>query len=197
MGIRVAVVDDDDVRRRGLIELLDERRTDDQSPGVAVVEAIRARRSPCQTRVIVRTGQFFDDAVRRRMREADADADYFFHRSELQDVAAIRDVVLPDRLRPGVPDEADPAGIQRLGVGRASRVNHAVSTAIDTGLMEAISERDLPSRALARRRRFDETARPYPMHSNGTVPDRNQSDPSLPQIAGFLQWATRAKSPSR
>ena len=81
MVIRVAVVDDDDVSRRGLVELLgdhaevaggaglthvtrrdlggpvgpvdvaivdacDERRTDDQFPGVAVVEAIRRRRSP-------------------------------------------------------------------------------------------------------------------------------------------------------
>ena len=25
-------------------------------------------------------------------------------------------------------------------------------------------------------------------------PDRNQTDPSMPQIARFLQWATRAKT---
>jgi CheY-like chemotaxis protein len=155
MVIRVAVVDDDDVSRRGLVELLgeqpdvhvvaalthleavtwtqrwdvvdvaivdacDERRSDDQFPGVSVVEGIRARRSRDETRVIVRTGQFFDDAVRRRMREADAD--YFFHRSELQDVSALRAVVLhPERFRSGVPDVADPSGMLRLGVGRRCR----------------------------------------------------------------------------
>jgi DNA-binding NarL/FixJ family response regulator len=154
MVIRVAVVDDDDVSRRGLVELLgeqpdvhvvaalthleavtwtqrwdvvdvaivdacDERRSDDQFPGVSVVEGIRARRSRDETRVIVRTGQFFDDAVRRRMREADAD--YFFHRSELQDVSALRAVVLhPERFRSGVPDVADPSGMLRPLPSRAA-----------------------------------------------------------------------------
>jgi DNA-binding NarL/FixJ family response regulator len=229
MVIRVAVVDDDDVSRRGLVELLgeqpdvhvvaalthleavtwtqrwdvvdvaivdacDERRSDDQFPGVSVVEGIRARRSRDETRVIVRTGQFFDDAVRRRMREADAD--YFFHRSELQDVSALRAVVLhPERFRSGVPDVADPSGMLRLGVGRTTRVNQAVAAAVEGGLVEAVSDRSTGSRSLARRRHsFNQTARLCPMNSDGTVPDRNQTDPSMPQIARFLQWATRTKT---
>ncbi len=228
MVVRVAVVDDDEVSRRGLVELLneqaevevvglthvtavtwteewdgmdvaivdacDERRTDDQFPGVAVVEAIRRRRGADRTRVIVRTGQFFDDAVRHRMREARAD--YFFHRSELRDVESLRDVVLhPERFRPGVPDIARPDAVLRLGVGPSTRVNSAVTAAVENGMIELAPGRPVRSRSLARRRhRFNETARLFPLNSDGTVPDRNQTDPSMPQIARFLQWATRSKT---
>ena len=227
--VRVVVVDDDDVTRRGLVELLgdqpeieitgvlnhieavrwtdewarvdvamvdacDERRTDDQFPGVAVVEQIRRYRRSQETLVIVRTGQFFDDAVRRRMGEARAD--YFFHRSELQDAEDLRAVVLhPDRFRPGVPELNDPAAVLRYGVSRATRVNEAVARALQGGLGHPAPIRSARSRALIRQRtEFNKTARLVPINADGTEPDRNQRDPSMPQITRFLDWATRAKT---
>jgi CheY-like chemotaxis protein len=225
---RVAVVDDDDVTRRGLVELLDdqpeievvgalthgqalgweeewhevdvavvdacdERRVDDHFPGVAVVDQIRRHQGAAWTTVVVRTGHFFDDAVRRRMGEARAD--YFFHRSELQDVADLRDVVLhPERFRCGVPEVADPATLLGLGVNRNTRVNEAVTVAVQSGLGSEATLRTPRSRTRTRRRReFNQVARLAPMNSDGTVPDRNQSEPSMPQIARFLEWATRSK----
>src|SRR5579863_4039081 len=65
-----------------LVDAADERQKVDQFPGVSVVEAIRGHGGD-QTAVIVVTGHFFDDAVRRRMREAGAD--YFYNRVEVHD----------------------------------------------------------------------------------------------------------------
>jgi CheY-like chemotaxis protein len=132
---RVIVVDDDDISRRGLGELLadhpaldvggvlslhaalewdghwhdvdvvivdaaEKGRLDDHGAGVAVVEHVRrmaARHTPV---IIVVTGHFFDDAVRRRMREADAD--FIYHRSEVQDTASLYAAILhPDAARAG------------------------------------------------------------------------------------------------
>ena len=232
MTRRVAVVDDDDVNRRGLVGLLDdqvgidvvaalthdqalgwseewdrvdvaivdacdERQPVDHFPGVAVVRGIRRRRTSEQTTVIVRTGQFFDDAVRRRMGEARAD--YFFHRSELQDAADIRDVVLhPDRFRHGVPECADDEALVQLGVSRSSRVNDAVEGAIATGLaLDATAGVPRGRTRTRQRRQFNDAARLSAMNSDGTVPDRNQPDPSLPQIRRFMAWATRVKTVGR
>jgi len=154
MRKRVVVVDDDDISRRGLTELLadrpelevagslvhdealewdtewdtidiaivdaaDSRRDDDHFPGVGVVDHIRRRRSRDQTMVIVLTGHFFDDAVRRRMREAQAD--FFYHRSELQESADLYEAILhPEQARSGVPDGDGPRGPVPTG----SRVGH-------------------------------------------------------------------------
>jgi CheY-like chemotaxis protein len=232
MTRRVAVVDDDDVNRRGLVGLLedqpeievvaalthdqalvwneewdrvdvaivdacDERQPEDHFPGVAVVQGIRRRRTSEQTRVVIRTGQFFDDAVRRRMGEARAD--YFFHRSELQDAADLRDVVLcPERFRRGVPGVADPEVLIRLGVSKESRVNAAVDDARASGLVAAARNPGQRGRTRTRQRQqFNRVARLSAMNSDGTVPDRNQPDPSLPQIRRFLDWATRDKNGGR
>jgi CheY-like chemotaxis protein len=232
MTRRVAVVDDDDVNRRGLVGLLDdqteievvaaltheqalrwdkewdqvdvaivdacdERQPEDHFPGVAVVQCIRRTRTSEQTRVVVRTGQFFDDAVRRRMGEARAD--YFFHRSELQDAQDIRDVVLhPERFRRGVPEVTDPEVLIHLGISRESRVNDAVGDAIATGLVATTRAPGQRGRSRTRQRQqFNRVARLSAMNSDGTLPDRNQADPSLPQIRRFLEWATRDKTGRR
>lgn len=227
MSRRVVIVDDDDISRRGLAELLgdrpeidvvaalthdqarawqeqwdgvdvlvvdaaDDRCQLDQFPGVAVVEAVRRRRRPDQTVVIVVTGHFFNDAVRRRMREARAD--FFYHRSEL--VAAERlyqAVLFPERAGRAVPDPADPEASFRLGVTGATRVNRAVAHATDQGLMAALAERCGLRRRIwqHRRRDFNAQARLNPANADGRPPERAQSDPSLPQIERFLRWATR------
>jgi hypothetical protein len=74
---------------------------------VAVVEHARRLVPGRRLTVIVVTGHFFDDAVRRRMREARAD--FFYHRSEMAEAGALRAAVLrPDRARRAVPAPRDP-----------------------------------------------------------------------------------------
>ncbi len=227
-GIRLVVVDDDDISRAGitailsaveeleivasldhpaaaawgeqwrgvdvvLVDAADERRNDDQFPGVSVVESVRRHRDRRETRVIVLTGHFFDGAVRRRVREAGAD--FFYHRSELADAAALRAAVLRRAGRP-VPEPEDPEEEIRLGVSPHSRVNAAVAHALAEGLPERLAERANPrSRAWERlRREFNRHARLQAMTSDGRLPDRTQDTPSLPQISRFLTWATKVKT---
>ncbi|ETK38127.1 response regulator transcription factor [Microbispora sp. ATCC PTA-5024] len=175
-----------------LVDAADERREGDQFPGVAVVEQVRRHRP--RALVIVFTGHFFDGAVRRRMREAGADL--FFHRGELAEAATLRAVVLGGTGRP-VPGPEDPEEEIRHGVSRRSTVNAAVSHALAADLPGRLAERRNPrSRAWERlRREFNRHAGLHAMTCDGRAPDREQDLPSLPQIARFLRWATRVKSP--
>ncbi|WP_158088627.1 hypothetical protein [Thermoactinospora rubra] len=177
-----------------IVDAADERRRDDQFPGVAVVEAIRRHRTAGQTRIMVVTGHFFDDALRRRMREARADL--FYHRAQLADVAVLYEAVLAAHpVRPAVPGPVDPESMARLGVSRVSTVNRAVAYALDHGIPDRLAVRDSPrSRAWLRLRRdFNAHARLTPVTRDGRVPDRPQDMPSVTQIARFLAWATRVK----
>jgi DNA-binding NtrC family response regulator len=231
MRKRIAIVDDDDISRRGFAELLadrpeleivgmlshteslrwddaewssvdiaivdaaDEREVADHFPGVGVVEAIRSFRSAEQTMVIVVTGHFFDDAVRTRMREAGAD--FFYHRSQFCDVERLYRVLLhPELERAAVPPPQDPEYMFRAGVTPATRINDAIRLARELEVpLESGSGPVRKSRAWFRyRAKFNEVARLNPVNADGTVPDREQREPSLPQIERFLQWATRSKS---
>jgi CheY-like chemotaxis protein len=229
MRKRVVVVDDDDISRRGLTELLadrpeievagslvhddalewdgewnsvdiaivdaaDSRREDDHFPGVGVVDHIRRRRSREQTMVIVLTGHFFDDAVRRRMREAQAD--FFYHRSELQESADLyRAILHPERERFGVPGVLDPETQFRMGVVSGTRINEAVRFSRSSGLEAKLNRRQGDrSRSWSRlRTSFNDVAHLNPVNADGTPPERIQRDPSLTQIERFLSWATRVK----
>lgn len=221
MSLRVAVVDDDDVTRRGtcailgdhpdievvlavshdgatgpwdevdllLVDASDHRRTDDQFPGVGVVEAVRADGHPDCT-IVVLTGVLFDDVVRRRMREAGAD--FYYHRSELADAAKLLDVVLGRVDRCGVPEPIDPEALFRLGITDRTRVNDGILAARDHGLFSgdpSIGKRGVGR--TARRTAFNERARLAPATAHGRPPEREQEAPSLPQIDRFLRWATR------
>ncbi|MBO3748636.1 response regulator transcription factor [Streptosporangiaceae bacterium NEAU-GS5] len=176
-----------------LVDAADDRCGDDHFPGVAVVDLIRRLRGQKEPTVMVLTGHFFDGAVRRRMREAGAD--YFYHRGELADAAALRAAVLDPDGRP-VPDTEDPCEEIKHGVCRHSRVNAAVAYALAEGLPERLADRRDPrSRTWERLRRdFNRQARLTPMTGDGRVPDREQALPSLPQITRFLVWATRVKN---
>jgi len=229
MRKRLVVVDDDDITRRGLTELLadrpeieitasfvhddallwdrqwdsvdiaivdaaDSRRTDDHFPGVEVVDHIRRRRSSDETLIIVLTGHFFDDAVRRRMREAQAD--FFYHRSELQESADLyRAILNPDQNRRGVPEAIDSESQFRLGVVPGTRINEAIRHSQASGLEEKLRSRNRDrSRSWMRMRTsFNEVARLNPVNADGAPPERAQKYPSLTQIERFLTWATRAK----
>ncbi|MGH9082064.1 MAG: hypothetical protein ACRDWN_01830 [Acidimicrobiales bacterium] len=230
MARRVVIVEDDDIARRGLAELLadrpelevtaalthtqakawdlewdqvdvlvvdaaDERDIVDHFPGVQVVEARRRRRRD-QTMVIVVTGHFFNDALRRRMREAEAD--FFYHRSELQDVERLYQAVLAtERRSPGVPPPVDGEAAFCMGVTSATRVNRAVAYAKEQGLIEALSKPGGRRRRVWQRRRqeFNAEARLSPINADGRPTERPLANPSLPQIERFLRWATKAKGP--
>ncbi len=230
--LRVTVVDDDDVSRRGLTEILsdnvrihvigslthaealrstdwvdtdvlivdaaDERDVEDHFPGVEVVRLIREHRSSAETTVIVITGHFFDDAVRRRMREAHADL--FFNRSDLQEADRVCAAVLNSEMDQClVPDMLDPESAFRHGVTLDTRVNAAVAYAKSRGLSALLSPRSDPrSRAwMDTRRSFNSHAHLNSVNADGRPPERDQPSPSLPQIERFLSWATRTKRGNR
>jgi CheY-like chemotaxis protein len=171
-----------------LVDAADPLRDKDQFPGVEVADRIRRRRSSEQTRVIVVTGHFFNDAVRRRMREAGAD--YFYHRPDLHRKEGLYQAVLhPERA--GVPGDYDPESVTRMGVGNTTRVNDAVR------FTEGHEERPPATRRSRAwtnyRRTFNQVARLQPMNADGTPPDREQEEPSITQIERFLRWATQIK----
>ncbi|MGH7692869.1 MAG: hypothetical protein ACREOA_09180 [Candidatus Dormibacteria bacterium] len=177
-----------------IVDAADARREDDHFPGVAVVQAIRSRRSPAETMVIVITGHYFDDAIRRRMREARAD--FFYHRTELQDGQALRDAVLrPDEARAGVPPISDQEALIRIGVTSTSRVNEGVGFALRGGLESTLqANTGRLGRAWVRQRRdFNACTKLRTVTADGVEPAREQTDPSVPQIQRFLRWATKVK----
>jgi DNA-binding NarL/FixJ family response regulator len=227
--VRVVIVDDDDINRRGMASVLndasdievvaalthiaamqqsirwdfadvvlvdgaDERRDDDHFPGVEVVDEIRRSRPTRPPTVIVVSEHYYDDALRRRLREARPD--YFHHRSHLHDGEALRRIVLhPERVSSAVPPCVDLETQFRHGVTEYTRVNRAVAFARERRLMELLAARPEPrSRAWLRlRKEFNQEARLNPVTTDGRTPDRPQEDPSLPQISRFLTWATRVK----
>jgi DNA-binding NarL/FixJ family response regulator len=177
-----------------LVDAVDEGRDDDQFPGVRVVEQVRAMACR-QPTVIVLTPYFSDDALRRRMREARAD--YFCRRAELGRADRLLDAVCGSGLRQrAVPGPIDLETQFRHGVTDATRVNRGVSFALVHRLPELLAQRPSPrSRMWLRlRQEFNDEARLSPVTADGRLPDRQQDLPSLPQIARFLDWATRPKA---
>ena len=175
-----------------VIDASDQRRSDDQFPGVGIVQAIRVHRSPEQTRIVVLTGVMFDDAVRRRMREAGAD--YYFHRSALPDAASLWGAVLEPTAADLVPPPADPEALHRLGVTDRTQVNAAVRAGADEGFLNSDPVLAQRGRDRNRRReRFNQAVRLTPVTAQGLTPDRHQDSPSLPQIERFVRWATRVR----
>ncbi len=176
-----------------LVDAADERVEGDQFPGVAVVQLVRRRCSPRKTVVVVMTGHFFDDALRRRLREAQAD--FLYHRTELAESQALYEAVLRPASNRRVPGPRDPEAELRHGVTGDTRVNRAVAYALENQLDEALAGRSRRTRAwLHLRRRFNQEASLVPVTSEGRPPDRVQDLPSLVQIARFMAWATRVKN---
>jgi CheY-like chemotaxis protein len=180
--VDVAIVDAGDIRRQ-----------DDQFPGVGVVRQAR-RHGRDGMVVMVVTGHFLDDALRWRMREAGAD--YFHHRSDVQDADALyRAVVDPEPGRRGVPDILDPESAFRVGVVRGTRLNAGLDFALEHDLVHRREgDRSPRSRQWARwRREFNQVTRLHTVNADGTAPDRDQTAPSYDQIGRLYRWATRAK----
>lgn len=224
----VAVVDDDDLSRLGIVRILEEaadlevaaclnhgeamasaawadadvvlvdaadtRDGFDDFPGVGVVQAVRRTKPRGSNWVIVVTGHYFDDALRRRMGEAGADL--FFHRSEVQDRRALCEVLrCPEQFQAPVPAPDDAEALFRHGVTERARVNEGLDFLREQGIgvrdLEASGRR---SRAWERLRDgFNQRARLTPVNADGLPPERDQRLPSRPQIARFLRYFTEAK----
>jgi hypothetical protein len=165
-------------------------REGDHFPGVAVVE--RARRTRPDLLVIVVTGRFFEDGLRRRMKEAGAD--FFYFRDHLRDPDQLHRVVLePESCRAGVPDVEDPDTLAALGVDDRSLVNRFVAYLDGRGGLAATG------RGHKRRRRDDRTRAEATdagiravNKTTGAPPHaRAQRDPSRRQLADI--WAAFAQ----
>ena len=98
-------------------------REGDHFPGVSVVS--RAREFRPDLLVIVVTGRFFEDGLRRRMKEAGAD--FFYFRDHLRAPEHLQKAVLePEACRAGVPEAQDPDALAALGVDDRSLVNRLI-----------------------------------------------------------------------
>lgn len=174
-----------------IVDAADDRRTDDQFPGVGVVEKIRAQPGR-QPTVIVVTGYFWDAAVRKRMREAGADLIYY--RPEIQEAARIREIVLhPEREQHGVP-AADPSEDQfRMGIGSQTQVNAFVNKSREFDWLGGdLFRKGRRTRSFDRHRtEAARVGRVHAVNADGTPPDREQDVPGRPQLARLLDWATR------
>jgi hypothetical protein len=151
--------------------------------------------------VVVVTGHFFNDGLRRCM--AEVGADFFFLRSDLRTADALIDIVLhPDRYRRGVPTITDQATAQNLGITDRSRVSDLVSYVsqhdLDAALDSTRAIRDDPhSRRWYRHRQAMAAASGIePINlTTGQPPRGNQRIPSLRQFAHVLAWASKTTHP--
>ncbi|MCL4413548.1 MAG: hypothetical protein M1522_02175 [Actinobacteria bacterium] len=184
-----------------IVDGADEGREDDHFPGVAVVEAIRRKRSPQETRIVVVTARYLHPGLRRRMREAQADRFYNRFELEVDTEALVRAVLGTDAEDRGslAPLAGEDEALRELGVARGSRVNDAVAFARDSRLDALFSGRagSIGRRSLITlRRRFNKVARLTPINkTNGNMPDRNQDLPSQGQIERFLEATTKVENP--
>lgn len=177
-----------------IVDAADDRKADDQFPGVAVVERIRSSPLNRQPNVIVVTGYAVHDGLRVRMREAGAD--WFLHRTNI-DADIVRAVQTPRSDFNGVPDPVDRGQLEEMGWNSRSKINDAIRWAIETNQINGL--RPSTRRALqAARRTFTELTKVDPRNNNGTSPQRRyrgrpvrQDAVSAAQANRLLRWATK------
>lgn len=173
-----------------VLDPVDPRRPKDQIPGAAVVERVRAASRSGRARVVVISATRPDDPVRRRLREAGADA--YFQRAQVHEVDRLHRAVLAGEPDDGVPEPVDREAMHRLGITARSRVNRGVEAAFAERLVPGAGWVGPRGRdRLARRTRFNDAALLTPVGADGRPPDRAQDVPSLAQIQRFVAWATR------
>lgn len=184
-----------------VVDAADERSEGDQFPGVGVVRHIRAS-TPTGPRptVVVVTGHYLHDGLRHRM--ADAEADFFFLRSDLRSPSDLVDVILhPERYRRGVAPVADIEAARALGLDRGADVERFVAYVEGEGLgaqLDPSAPRPDPrSRRWLRHRRAMADAGAIPP-VNVTTGDRplDQDVPSIRQLSRLWSWAARIRRPA-
>ena len=183
-----------------VVDAADERAQGDQFPGVGVVRHIRsATAGQARPTIVVVTGHYLHDGLRHRM--ADADADFFFLRSDLRSPAELVDVVLhPERYRRGVAPVADTEALRSLGLDRGADVEGFVAYVEGEGLgpgLDPVAPRADPRsrRWLRVRRAMAEAGDIQPV--NITTGDRplDQDVPSIRQLSRLWAWAARVRRP--
>jgi len=179
-----------------LLDAADESRADDQFPGVGVVTHVRAIAPPSVV-VVVLTGHFLNDGLRRRMREVGAD--FFYARTSVSDGATLAAVVCnPDEAR-RVPPPQDPAALAALGITATSRIDDLVTAAEHEGLLGALGTGpgSTPGHRsrwwTSARRRLASAGRVRAVNRDGTAPQRDQDVPSLQQLRRIYEWATKVR----
>ncbi len=189
--VDVAVVDASDPRREG-----------DKFPGVAVVQTLRARRSRDETLIIVLTGQFLHQGLRRRMREAGAD--FFYGRDEGMGEEELAAVVLrPDEHR---RLEAMPIDLPaELGITTLTDVNQVLASLSEPSIFRALEpDARKKSDTHGDRSRWWNKVRGLASGPRGLKPVNSSGDvaldkdlPSIPQLRKFLRAMTRPTEPGQ
>lgn len=179
-----------------IVDAADESQGGDQFPGVAVVRHIRALTDEPRPAVVVVTGHYLHDGLRRRM--AEADADFYFLRANLRTREQLVDVVLhPGNYRRGVP-VADPERQRLLGLTEQSRVNDLLAYAREHRLELAL-DAERPVRTdprgrhwLRHRSEMAKAGQVEPVNvTTGDRPYRGQTSPSWRQLRRLYSWAAR------
>jgi len=183
-----------------IVDAADATRAGDQFPGVEVVRRVRLSTGDRRPTVIVLTGHFLDDALRRRMWEADAD--FFYSRTEVTTAETLQALVLhPDHAR-RVASPTDPDELAALGVVPASEVNafvrhvevHGLGPVLDADARMKQGPRAERSRWWQQvRRSLAEAGSIEPVNVDGEAPRRDQALPSIAQLRRVYVWATKTK----
>lgn len=184
-----------------ILDAADEGRLGDQFPGVTVVRHVRSHAGANGPIIVVVTGHFFDDGLRRRM--ADADADFFFLRPEIRSPQRLIDIVLnPENYRRGVPPVRDRREEALLGINESSTLDDFIGYAEANGLEGTLEGGDVGRtgpgrRSLIRHRRAlaKESGIDTLNVTTGNPPDTSQKGPSMRQLRKVWAWAARVKYP--
>lgn len=184
-----------------VLDAADEDKRGDQYPGVRVVRHIRANEGEIRPTIIVVTGHFFDDGLRHRM--AEADADFFFLRPEIRTSEKLIDIVLnPHHYLRGVPPISNKRDKQGLGVTERSQLEEFVQYVeqheLETSLDPHAPLRPPDGRRSMMRHRHNLTRAAHiaPVNlSTGNTPAGHQEDPSVRQLRRLWLWAARIKYP--
>jgi hypothetical protein len=165
-------------------------REGDHFPGVAVVT--RVRELCPDLLIIVVTGRFFEDGLRRRMKEAGAD--FFYFRDHLRSPERLHRAVLePEMCAAGVPDVQDPDALVALGVDSRSVVNRLIAYLEARGGLAATGRGHKRSRRDDRARAEATNAGIRAVNKTTGEPShaRNQRDPSRRQLGDL--WTALAQ----
>jgi len=175
-----------------VVDAWDGREAWDRFPGVAVVEAIRRRRAPAQTLIVVISGHVLSDVLRLRM--AEAGADFFYGHEEVRELDDLLAVIRsPEQARR--VEVVDTGELQALGLSRSSRPNAALADITRRGLTGAFAP-GTSQKALPAGRRTLITARRRLSEIAGLAPSGRPTAGRVPEWRQVVRFVNRARGVS-
>jgi DNA-binding NarL/FixJ family response regulator len=179
-----------------VVDAYDEREDWDRFPGVAVVEAARARRRPEDLLIVVVTGHVMNDLLRLRM--AEAGADFYYGRSDVRSLSAlVRAIVDPEQARRVTPGDRN--RLATLGLRSTSRPNRALAYVRESGLADAFAagggqkSLDVSRRKIIMtRERLADLAGLDPLGDDVGGPERARHIPTWREVVRFINRARGA-----